>query len=545
MRLRSTNWQVLGALAILGGLLNPISAAAGTSFLFSPPILVNDEGAAGVVASTESSGRRVVAALGDSVYVAWADERVSPARVWFAKSEDGGASWDANVAVADSAAPGAFPSLAVASDGVVHIAWQDFRASPLAETHVARSTDGGVSFEAAQRVGVSLGNTGWDGRPALACVGEDSVYVAWLRHEDFVRQIWAARSTDGGATFQDPVAVENRCEAIRDPVIAAAPNGRVCVAWEDRCDFYGPCGFDDSFCGLRTYLATSANGAQSFLLPRPATPMYGPAFSPALALRTTGVILLAWSGIATREGEAGIYHKVNPIGGFDYASAGLARVSGATPDTTEQTEPSIALDAGGNPHVVWRDTRLGGDDVFFAASADGGVNFGTPVEVTTATSAAFSPSIAVAPDAAAPTDALPIVWGQDDGAGGKDIWAVRAWPSEASSVGAGDGAAEIALAPGVVIAGPNPARDVLTLRWALRDPHRPAGGADAGTGAVEIYDVAGRRVRTLAASTVAGRIAAATWDGAGEDGAPAASGIYFARVRGAEGRGGTPLVWVR
>ncbi|MGD9402787.1 MAG: choice-of-anchor D domain-containing protein [bacterium] len=69
---------------------------------------------------------------------------------------------------------------------------------------------------------------------------------------------------------------------------------------------------------------------------------------------------------------------------------------------------------------------------------------------------------------------------------------------------------------------PNPFRDATTLRYYL------AGGARVS---LEIFDVGGRRVRTL----VDGRRAAgehfASWDGCDQEGREAAAGVYFARLR--------------
>jgi hypothetical protein len=53
------------------------------------------------------------------------------------------------------------------------------------------------------------------------------------------------------------------------------------------------------------------------------------------------------------------------------------------------------------------------------------------------------------------------------------------------------------------------------------------GGRDAG---IEIYDVKGRVVRTLAAGTISGAEASAIWDGKDNAGKPVASGVYFYRV---------------
>jgi hypothetical protein len=97
--------------------------------------------------------------------------------------------------------------------------------------------------------------------------------------------------------------------------------------------------------------------------------------------------------------------------------------------------------------------------------------------------------------------------------------------TEAATTGVG-GREDLALA--MMPAVPNPLVGQTTLRFVL-----PAEGpVELG-----IYDVAGRRVRTLMRpgdGTVAAGVHTARWNGTDEHGARVASGVYFARLRAAE-----------
>lgn len=71
---------------------------------------------------------------------------------------------------------------------------------------------------------------------------------------------------------------------------------------------------------------------------------------------------------------------------------------------------------------------------------------------------------------------------------------------------------------------PNPFRRDTTVRFSL----------DAASEVhVDIYDAAGRRVRTMARGTLAAGTHDANWDGRDDVGRPTASGVYFAQVRSA------------
>jgi hypothetical protein len=68
---------------------------------------------------------------------------------------------------------------------------------------------------------------------------------------------------------------------------------------------------------------------------------------------------------------------------------------------------------------------------------------------------------------------------------------------------------------------PNPARGLSTFELSLPRAARVE---------VAVFDLGGRRVRTLAAAALDAGDHAVRWDGRAEDGAPAPTGLYFARA---------------
>ena len=77
-------------------------------------------------------------------------------------------------------------------------------------------------------------------------------------------------------------------------------------------------------------------------------------------------------------------------------------------------------------------------------------------------------------------------------------------------------------APTLLRGWPNPFNASTTIAWSL---------AQGGRVDLAVYDVAGRRVRTLVSSRLAAGEHQVRWDGRDDSGAPAASGVYLARVR--------------
>ena len=86
--------------------------------------------------------------------------------------------------------------------------------------------------------------------------------------------------------------------------------------------------------------------------------------------------------------------------------------------------------------------------------------------------------------------------------------------------------ADIAKPVTLMLAGSCPVRSSASLRLALRS---------GGLVHVAIYDVSGRRVRTLLDGWVPAGVTTLAWDVRAEQGG-VASGIYFARAMGACGR---------
>jgi len=100
-----------------------------------------------------------------------------------------------------------------------------------------------------------------------------------------------------------------------------------------------------------------------------------------------------------------------------------------------------------------------------------------------------------------------------------------------AAAGEGD-ARRVSFAPVV----PNPSRGTVTL--AVRGPE----GAAA---TVSVFDVQGRRVRTLGRRTVSAGSAVFPWDGRTDAGSAAGAGVYFARAESERGTAVTRVLRVR
>ncbi|HUK62728.1 MAG TPA: FlgD immunoglobulin-like domain containing protein, partial [Dongiaceae bacterium] len=171
-------------------------------------------------------------------------------------------------------------------------------------------------------------------------------------------------------------------------------------------------------------------------------------------------------------------------------------------------------------HASFTDAETGGGHVtgaeFSWGPAPAAPGTGTPMTVGP-DSSAVDVSVNV-PTWSLPTGAATLWARAKDTAGN---WGVAvALPVSvigAVATGVGDPEAVDFMAP----ASPNPFRAATTIRFGLSRP---------GAVRLELFDLSGRRVRTLADAVMAPGEHVATWDGRDDHGAPAASGVYFLRL---------------
>jgi hypothetical protein len=318
--------------------------------------------------------------------VAWVDQ--ARRDVLFRRYDpDGDPLWETPVDVSRS--PEVFswlPSLALdpGDPDRVYVFWQEIVFSGGThggEAFFARSTDGGRTFEAPVNLsnttaGVGKGRSGperWhNGSLALSAGPEGTVHAAWTAYQG---PLWTARSTDGGASFSEPLRITEEGDGVpaRAPSIAVAPDGGVHLAWAVG---------DDPAADLR--YAISESGGRTFTPPRALFPDEAHADAPKLAVDEAGTVHLAW-----HESPAGVVggHRIlyarAPVGeeGFEAPRA----VSGDLGEEVGSVRyPSLALDGDGSPHLTFELHADGGDrsrGLGLTLSRDGGETFEPPTVV--------------------------------------------------------------------------------------------------------------------------------------------------------------------
>ncbi|MGH7526923.1 MAG: sialidase family protein [Gemmatimonadales bacterium] len=177
--------------------------------------------------------RTAVAVAADgTIYVAWRAILPGDIRdVVVTRSADGGKSWTPPIrARADGwvypGCPHAGPSLEVDARGAVHIAWWTGKEGE-AGVYYARSQDGGASFASTP---IAVGQRARPAHVQLALAPDSGVYVAWDDGLGEMPRVLVRRSRDGGRNFGGTEVLSEPGVAASFPVVAVYGDS-VAVAW--------------------------------------------------------------------------------------------------------------------------------------------------------------------------------------------------------------------------------------------------------------------------------------------------------------------------
>ncbi len=180
---------------------------------FSKPIRV-----AGGAGTLPARGPSLGIATDNIVYLAWTVGEDPSADIRIAKSNDAGRSFDTSRVVFDSKGHCDAPQIAVDSNGVLHLVYAESPSGPLQRYQIryTRSNDGAQTFEKPRAISVPLHqNHASSNFPALSIDGEDNLYVLWelfAERERRPRGLGFTVSGDGGRTFAPPSVIPGSAE---------------------------------------------------------------------------------------------------------------------------------------------------------------------------------------------------------------------------------------------------------------------------------------------------------------------------------------------
>ena len=188
--------------------------------------------------NTYSSGQKNIAVFKESdavvnVYAVWSDNSSGVYKVYFAKSSDGGSSFDEPVLIDDTSLGEQFsPAIAADGNGDIFIVWED-RGQGDADILLRKYDSATQGFESINQINLdTIEVTDYDTTPSIA-ISSEEIYVVWEHREDISDDypaIYFARSSNHGSTFPDRTYLSL---AGRRPAVAMDSGGVAYVVWED------------------------------------------------------------------------------------------------------------------------------------------------------------------------------------------------------------------------------------------------------------------------------------------------------------------------
>ncbi len=354
-----------------------------------------------IVLSDGSSGTATpkMALSGRNVYVTWDAAGGAAAEVYFTRSNNSGASFESAINLSGTSAPSEYPAIA-ASGNNVYVVWRDEFARE-GDIFFARSNNNGASFF--QRVNLS-NSPGLSSRDPQIAADGNFVYVVWVEDlEGRGQDILFRASADNGATFGEIVNLSETVEysvvdgfpqphywpaASSKPAVATV-GGNVYVVWVNPIgEFRRVREIEIEM--VRSYHAivcrTSADGGASFDAPIILSRSPSAWGRPLVAAKGDNVYVV-WSDVLD-------------IGGNEDILLAASRDRGARFDDAVNLSNTEARSLFPRPaasddsvYVVWQEDVGGNEDVLFRASSNRGVSFGALVNLSDNDEDSVSPSI--------------------------------------------------------------------------------------------------------------------------------------------------------
>jgi hypothetical protein len=325
----------------------------------------------------------------------WRDFRLGYRQVGYGYSFDGGLTWNQDLFVDPYYPYDSDPGLTVDTAGNFYAQVLGYTGS-IEDTNgliVYKSTDGGMTWNEPVSVVHGVPDV-FEDKGLIACDRSggpytNNIYVAWARLSA-TKDIFLARSTDGGNSFEAPVAVSD-IPGSQWPVPCVGANSEACVAWYqwaqqeirfDRSTNGGQSFGVDITIQHLAWQGGNING-EILVIPFPATDVditNGP---------YSGHIYVAYMDYAPGNTDTDIYFTRSTDGGTTWSQK--VRINDDSLNNgCDQFHPWLIVAPDGSIIVVFLDRRLDPNnllmDCYMTTSTDGGDTWSPNERITTVSS---------------------------------------------------------------------------------------------------------------------------------------------------------------
>jgi hypothetical protein len=317
--------------------------------------------------SSITSFDRCVAAIKDTIHVAWHDDRDGNYEIYYKRSIDNGENWGLDTRLSNDSASSVYPCIAIANSNI-HIVWCDARDGNR-EIYYKRSTDNGENWGSDIRL---TNDPDTAKHPSIAVSGEN-IHLAWYDNRDGNYEIYYKRSTDNGENWGVDARLTFDSNPSRVPSIAVFDSS-IHIAWDDRRDG-----------NYEIYYKRSTDNGENWGLDTRLTNNSNYSIIPSIAV-SDSIIHIVWND---HNGNGVIYYKHSTNNGLNWEpEACISQLSSAY--------FPVVTASGSNVHAGWYNILdMSNTEIYYNCSVDAGENWGDEIRLTDCGWYSQKPSIAV------------------------------------------------------------------------------------------------------------------------------------------------------
>ncbi|MGJ0427088.1 sialidase family protein [Methylocystis sp.] len=264
--------------------------------------------------------------------------------------------------------------------------------------YAAASSDNGATFSAPTAiatVGDGVIDAHGDARPKIVALKDGTLLATYTTRPDkqMIGTIFTARSTDGGKTFSAPQALLSEGGQRFDTIVVNR-KGRIYAGWLDKTHALKAKAEGKEFLGSGVAFAYSDDGGKTFKGKSILIDHACECCRMSGALDKDGTPVFAWRQVLDGNVRDHMVAKLSA----DAAQATATRVSDDdwAINSCPHHGPSIAIDAAGDWHVVWFTKGKKRQGLYYARSLDAGKSFSEPEKFGDDARAAGHPTLVAA-----------------------------------------------------------------------------------------------------------------------------------------------------
>lgn len=322
-------------------------------------------------------------AVGANVYAVWHGTIGENSAIFLKRSVDNGKNFDTIINLSRNIAKSFDPQIAALGTNV-YVVWHAGDDGSR-EVYFARSTDNGITFEV-----VDLSNNAGNSEFPQIAISGSNVYVIWRNNTSGNYEVYLRVSTDGGATFGDTINLSKNSgdstinSTINDIVQIVASGSNVYAVWQDR-----------TFGKMDVVFTRSTDNGATFSDPINISNTNGYSHHPTLAVSGNNVYIVWFDDTHTggQGAHYGIYFARSIDNGMSFSDPIIL-----SNDSGDNGSLHIGA-SGSNVYVTFsRGTGFPAFDldIYFVRSTDNGATFSNAINLSGSRGTSSNAQLAVA-----------------------------------------------------------------------------------------------------------------------------------------------------